>query len=227
MDMEHIYQYIDEVLQDTAVFAKVRFYKGTSENIYGEWTYQPKDTSTLQEREAIILTQDSVHFLAYINPEINYTNPYNLYLDFGDVFGEEIYNEISDNFFSAYNDLGDIPSRGIKLTQSDSSIFIDMNGQKLEYLVKRKYTKRTISFQYIIKSGEDRCSYTTYMLELMESEFCSSTYGDYMAGSGYNAKDEKYQLDDPGYKDSYIDCFKKLIEGNPAWGKSDSTSSKK
>lgn len=224
--MDYIY---DEIAtnQDPDSLATMSFYSGTSEDIYGEWTLQRKDTSTPREGEAIILTQDSVHLLTYINPEINYTTPNELYFLFGDIFGSGIYHEISDDFHAGYNILGDIPTRGIKLTQSDSSIFIDMNGQKLEYLVKRKYTKRTISFQYIIKSGEDRCSYTTYMLELMESEFCSSTYGDYMAGSGYNAKDEKYQLDDPGYKDSYIDCFKKLIEGNPAWGKSDSTSSKK
>ena len=226
LDMEHIYQHIEE-LKDTAALAKVHFYTGTSEDIYGEWTYQPKDTTTLQENYTIILTQDSVHFLTYINPEINYTTPNDLYLDFGDVFGKEIYREISDGFFIAYNTLGDIPSRGIKLTQSDSSIFIDMNGQELEYLVKKKYTKRTQSFQYIIKSGEDRCSYTTYTQELMESEFCSSTYKDYIKVREYNTQNEIYQLIDPGYKDSYIDCFKKLIEGNPAWGKSDSTSSKK
>ena len=91
-----------------------------------------------------------------------------------------------------------------------------MNGQQLEYLVKKKYTKRTKSIQYIIKSGEDRCSYTTYTQELMEREFCSSKYEDYIKIRGYNTQNEIYQLEDPGYKGSYIYCFKKLIENNPA-----------
>lgn len=215
MDMKYVYENIEK-LQDPAALAEMPFYTGTSENIYGEWTYQPDDTSTPIEGKAIILTQDSVHFLTYINPEINYTTPNDLYFDFGEVFGKEIYSEISDKFYSGYNVLGDIPSRGIKLTQSDSSIFIDMNGQQLEYLVKKKYTKRTKSIQYIIKSGEDRCSYTTYTQELMEREFCSSKYEDYIKIRGYNTQNEIYQLEDPGYKGSYIYCFKKLIENNPA-----------
>lgn len=225
MDMKYVYEDIEKH-QNADSLATLPFYAGNSEDIYGEWTYQPKDTSTPVEGKGIILTQDSIHFLTYINPEINYTTPNDLYFDFGDVFGKEIYTEISDGFYSGYNVLGDIPSRGIKLAQTDSSILIDMNGQELEYLVKKKYTKRTKSIQYIIKSGEDRCSYTTYTQELMESEFCSSTYKDYINIRGYNTQNEIYQLEDPGYKYSYIYCFKKLIEGNPAWGESDSTSSK-
>ena len=225
MDMKYVYQDIEK-MQDPEALAEVPFYTGTSESIYGEWTYQPKDASTPMERESFILTQDSVHFLTYINPEINYTTPNDLYFDFGEIFGKEIYREISNEFYSGYNVLGDIPSRGIKLTQSDSSIFIDMNGQQLEYLVKKKYTKRTKSIQYIIKSGDDRCSYTTHTQELMESEFCSREYEDYIDIRGYNTQNEIYQLEDPGYKYNYIYCFKKLIKDNPVWGeKSDSESS--
>ncbi|MBO7105128.1 MAG: hypothetical protein J6W22_06580 [Fibrobacter sp.] len=218
LDMKYIYDFIEEN-QDTTALADLSFYTGTSENIYGEWTYQPKDTSTPREGEAIILTQDSVHFLTYINPETNYTTPNELYFLFGDIFGSGIYYEISDNFHAGYNILGDIPTRGIKLTQSDSSIFIDMNGLKLEFLVKKKYTKMTTAIQHIIRSEDNRCSYTNYTQELMQSEYCSSTYKNYIHISGYNTQNEIYRLEDYGFESAYKDCFKEMIKDNPAWEK--------
>ena len=225
LDMKYVYDFIEKN-QDADSLATTPFYTGTSESIYGEWTYQPKDSSTPREREAIILTQDSVHFLTYINPEINYTNPYALYLQFAELFGKEIYREISEDFYAGYDSLEDIPTRGIKLTQSDSSIFIDMNGQKLEFLVRKNYTRRRTSVQYIIRSEDERCSYTTYTQELMEPEFCSYAYEDYIDIKGYNTRNQIYQLTDRGRQKNYYNCFKEIIKDNPAWEKkTDSESS--
>ena len=216
--MDYIY---DEIAtnQDPDSLATMSFYSGTSENIYGEWTLQRKDTSTPREGEAIILTQDSVHLLTYINPEINYTTPNELYFLFGDIFGSGIYHEISDDFHAGYNILGDIPTRGIKLTQSDSSIFIDMNGLKIEFLVKKKYTKMTTAIQHILRSEDTRCSYTNYTQELMTSEFCGRTYKDYIKIRGYNTQNKIYELEDSGFESTYKNCFKEMIKDNPAWEK--------
>lgn len=211
-EMKYIYDAID---RDNASDSLKTNYVGTSEDIYGEWNPDYPSLSTQSSWNSYVITKDSVFIRTHLNPDYKTSTPHELYEIFGKVFGSVIYSEISSDFSASFNELVDIPTRGIKLTETDSSILIDMNGQMLEYIHQVEYTTKNMKNRYTMKSDTTVCSYTLYEQSITK-ETCSSTYKDFIFESASFSTVSAYYLQDRLGKTEYEECYEKLFENNPA-----------
>lgn len=202
----------DEKLIDTT--EKIYdIYTGNSEDIYGEWLYQGSyiygSYSPAPNKLTRIFTKDSIHKLTYVNPTVNYTTPRDVYSLFSDIFENSFLNETPSQDRDI---LEDIPSRGITMRATDSSVLIDINDLKMEYMIKPTYTRKTISYDYTLKSANKTCSYTYSAME-MESSHCSDTYTQLIKATIYNDHITRI-LEDSGKKLFFIECAQEMTEGD-------------